>query len=748
MHIEFKDYQEKSVVKLRNNINELLGTERSEVLVFKSPTGSGKTLMMAEALRRVTDSRVDGKKLAFIWIAVNKLHDQSRDSLKKFYDNEAASIKCSYFTDLEDRQIKENEILFLNWASINKKDNLFIRNNEHDNNLQTIVDRTKEAGRTIVLIIDESHHTASSEKSKDIISKIGPKVTIEVSATPQMTSDNIVPVRIDDVRDEGMIKKEVTVNDKFENFTVDKRKNDETADEIVLKSALEKRAELLKLLEKEGSDVNPLLLIQLPDKKSGIPDKKEEVLEMLKKFGYKSDDERVAIYLTGNEKINLENIEKPQNEIEVMLFKQAIALGWDCPRAAILVLFRQWTDSNITFSIQTLGRIMRMPEHKHYKNQALNKAYLYTSLPDIETRIDQSDMKGDIKPYRSARIDAYKDIDLISYHSKRHREETRLSSEFVPMFLEVAKKQGLDKKVSSRYTIPVTKLIASGKIENTDKAGHTIEGSKSLDVQHNEVELQRAFDAFVRDNLDPFYPEQRSIKRINESIYAYFGARRDEDRWPEIQAMVLAEENKQAVIDTITLAKEMYQDEVGRGKQKLVENDEPWNIPESLSFDMSHKKKDYKKSVLQPYYASIRESHLHGARENDSDTETDFIDFLEKTSNIDWWFKNGSSDATFFAVPYEEHGVKKAFYVDFIVKLKDGKIGLFDTKGGPTAETAGPRAEGLAKYITEQNKNGRGLIGGIVISDGNSWRLNDSSKYSYNPSDLSNWKLLDFSQHN
>lgn len=746
MHIELKDYQERAVVKLRSEINELLDTDNEEVLVFKSPTGSGKTLMAAETLRRITDSRVDGKKLSFIWIAVNKLHDQSRDSLKKYYDNEAASIKCSYFHDLENRQIKENEILFLNWASINKKDNLYVRANERENNLQTIVERTIEAGRTIILIIDESHHTANSTKSQDVISKIGPKVTIEVTATPQvLKSDNIVPVRIDDVRNEGMIKKEVVVNDKFENFVIDERRKDETADEIVLKNSLEKRTELLKALEKEGSNVNPLVVIQLPDTRRGVLDKKEEVLAMLSKFGYKKDDDRVAIYLTGKEnKTNLDNIEKPQNEVEVMLFKQAIALGWDCPRAAILVLFRQWTDSNITFSIQTLGRIMRMPEHKHYKNDVLNKAYLYTSLPDIEARIEQSDMKGDIKPHRSERVDSYKDIDLISYHSKRHREETRLSSEFVPLFLEAAKKQGLDKKVSPKYTIPVTRLIASGRIENTDEAGHTIEKLKSIDIQHNEVELQRAFDAFVRDNLDPFYPEQRSIKRINESIYAYFGARRDEDKWPRIQAMVLADENKQVVIDTITLAKEMYQEAVGKRKQELVRNDEPWNVPESISFDISHKKKDYKKSVLLPYYAKVTNGHRQRVIEEDSEIETDFIDFLEKSKQVEWWFKNGVKDSTYFAVPYSEDGATKPFYVDFVVKLKDGRIGLFDTKDGVYAKTAGPRAEGLAKYIAKENSSAMKLIGGIVIQDGNSWRYNANRKYAYNPNDLGGWSILEF----
>jgi type III restriction enzyme len=742
MHIELRDYQEKAVIKLRNNINELLATKRDEVLIFVSPTGSGKTIMIAESLRRIIDSRSDDKKLAFIWIAVNKLHDQSRDSLKKYYDNEATGVKCSYFYDLTNREIKEKEILFLNWASVNKKDNLYIQANERDNNLQTVIARTKEAGRTIILIIDESHHTASSDKSKEIIAKIAPKVTIEVSATPQMTSNNIVPVRIDDVRYEGMIKKEVIVNDKFEYFTIDRREKDETADEIVLKSALEKRKELTKSLEKEGSNINPLLLIQLPDKKTGIADKKEEVLEMLKRFGYKNDDDRVAIYLTGKEKINLENIEKPQNEVEVMLFKQAIALGWDCPRAAILVLFRQWTDSNITFSIQTLGRIMRMPEHKHYKNSILNKAYLYTSLPDIEARIDQSDIKGDIKPFRSACIESYKNINLISWHTKRYREETRLSSRFVSIFLEAAKKQALDKKVSLKYLIPATRLIASGRIENTDEAGCAIEKTRSLDIQHNEVELQHAFDAFARDNLDPFYPEQRSIKRINESIYAYFGARRDEDRWSEIQAMVLADENKQAVIDAITLAKEMYQDVVERGKQELVKNNESWNVPESLFFDILHKKKDYKKSALQPYYAKVTIGHQQRLIEEDSYIETAFIEFLEKSNNIEWWFKNGVGDATFFAVPYEEHGVRKAFYVDFIIYYKDGRIGLFDTKGGLTAQTAKARAEGLAKYITEY-KDSKHIFGGIIIQDGNSWRYHEGQEYKYNPNDLKDWKFLE-----
>ena len=102
------------------------------------------------------------------------------------------------------------------------------------------------------------------------------------------------------------------------------------------------------------------------------------------------------------------------------------------------------------------------------------------------------------------------------------------------------------------------------------------------------------------------------------------------------------------------------------------------------------------------------------------------------------------SDATSFAVPYFEHSSEKAFYIDFIVQLKDGRVGLFDTKGGVYAATAGARAKGLAKYIKEQNKNGKEIFGGIVVQDKKSWRFNESEKYEYNPNDLKDWKFLEF----
>jgi len=45
-------------------------------------------------------------------------------------------------------------------------------------------------------------------------------------------------------------------------------------------------------------------------------------------------------------------------------------------------------------------------------------------------------------------------------------------------------------------------------------------------------------------------------------------------------------------------------------------------------------------------------------------------------------------------------------YVDFIVKVKDENIDLLDTKSGFATKVAGPKAQGLAQYIKQQNKKG------------------------------------------
>ena len=97
-------------------------------------------------------------------------------------------------------------------------------------------------------------------------------------------------------------------------------------------------------------------------------------------------------------------------------------------------------------------------------------------------------------------------------------------------------------------------------------------------------------------------------------------------------------------------------------------------------------------------------------------SEKAFIDFLESPRNgVLWWFKNGDRDATFFAVPYKIVDDWAPFYVDFVVMMKDGSIGLLDPHGIHLADFP-TKSEGLQAYIAGLRKQGHKVFGGIVAN--------------------------------
>lgn len=125
--IKLKDYQQQAVENLYRKIDNSLRSPENEVVIFQAPTGSGKTVMVAELLKDLVEDEDKHKSLSFIWVSVRMLHEQSKEKLDQYYEDDR-TLKCSYFEDLEDRKIDENEILFVNWHSINKKDiNLFVK---------------------------------------------------------------------------------------------------------------------------------------------------------------------------------------------------------------------------------------------------------------------------------------------------------------------------------------------------------------------------------------------------------------------------------------------------------------------------------------------------------------------------------------------------------------------------------------------------------------------------------------------
>ncbi|MDO8639901.1 MAG: DEAD/DEAH box helicase family protein [bacterium] len=736
--MQLKDYQNTAIKKLLARSKELLAQNGEKKIIFKAPTGSGKTIMTAEFLKQLIDDKEIKTPLSFIWTAPRKLHTQSKEKLEKYYEDSRA-IECSDFEELTDKQIAENEILFLNWESINKKDkNTIVKENEKEFYLNKIVENTKDEGREIVLIIDESHHHATSEISQDLIADIAPRLTIEVSATPIIQNpDEIVSVPLEDVKLEGMIKKSVMLNPGFKNvFSGDNLKTTlaDGTDAMVLEEALKKRKEIVKAYQEAGININPLLLIQLPDRKTQQEDLiKDEVVRILKdKHGMTTENGKLAIYLS-EEKENLENIAKNDQETEVLIFKQAIALGWDCPRAQILVLFRDW--KSLTFSVQTVGRIMRMPEpdNGHYKQEILNHGFVYTNLANIEIKEDMA--RNYVTIYTSKRIEDYKPIKLESVYRLRQREKTRLSPHFIKLFLQEAKEYDLEKKIETKGQKLELSLISDYEAESVDKLVNAeMKGEAKINTE-NETDLQKLYDYFVRNNLTPFYPEDRSIGRVKEAIYYFFRMRLSmeyADRFAEIINIVLSQKNIQHFANVIDSTKEKYTSETKKRNIELQRLSD-WELPEILNYGGNYTELKAKKSAMQPFYY-----------DNKWQTEETFIKFLEKSDQVEWWYKNGDRDATFFAVSYTENGEQKPFYVDFIVRFKNGSLGLFDTKSGNTIKDAREKSDGLHDYLKKHKE----MFGGIVANTNSKdfsgrWMCYKGKSTELNPDDFSNWELLE-----
>jgi len=723
--MELKDYQKKAIDNLQRKFENSLRSFENEIIVFQAPTGSGKTVMVSELLKDFVKNREDDKSFSFIWVSVRMLHEQSKEKLEVYYEDDR-TIKCSYFDDLEDRRIGENETLFVNWHSINKKGiNLMVKENEKDNNLNSVIKNTKEDGRTVILIIDESHHTAKSEKSKELIVTINPKITLEVSATPHLTEiDEIEKVRLSDVKAEEMIKSEISVNPEFLKVKI----GNKSSDELVIEEALKKRDALAKMYKKEGSNVNPLMLIQLPDNRAGLTSKKEGIVKILNKEGIIEKNGKLAIWLSEDKSDTLPDIEKNDSEVDVLIFKQAIALGWDCPRASILVIFRE--SKSLTFTIQTIGRIMRMSELKYYtKEPELNKGYIFTNLENIEIAEDY--VKDYITLYEAKRDEnLYKKISLPSIYLKRQRERTRLSGEFPKIFKRIAGKT-LKKKIKLKPSKIINPVIAEGKIVDIDKAGE-IEHKGTIKVSLNEKEIQERFDKFIVHNCTPFAPADSS-DRMKTALYQFFN---EEFKFPKydskVQQIILGKENVQLFVDNLNLAKEAYKKEVVKKlkeKRELIDNPD-WEIPIIVSYNSRYKNEKQPLSIMKPFYKATQ-----------SKPEQLFIEMLNKSKKVKWWYKNGETEIKYFAVLREDD---QAFYPDFIIQLKDGTIAIFETKEGITAkeEEVKERAKALYKYIKTQTKKKKKIIGGIAIPINRTWRYNDNEKYKYDPNDLSNWKVL------
>lgn len=175
-------------------------------------------------------------------------------------------------------------------------------------------------------------------------------------------------VNEDDVNESGLLTKKLYIN-----FDIPDNEEIKIEVDFLFKKAESKRQECISEYGNLKKNINPLTVIQFSNNEN---DYIEDVRKKLEYMGYSLNDGIVANWMSGLHD-NISDITENNSCVSYVFTKQAIATGWNCQRAKILIILRE--NSIQSFVIQTVDRIRRTAERMHYNNDILDNSYIYTT---------------------------------------------------------------------------------------------------------------------------------------------------------------------------------------------------------------------------------------------------------------------------------------------------------------------------------------------------------------------------------
>lgn len=667
MDVKLKHFQEKCVEEL---LEQTTFGEKQEILI-QAPTGSGKTVILLEYIDKYLS---ENKNYTFIWLTPGsgELEEQSMQKMNDLLKHRSTKT----LNDILNNGFEKQDTAFINWENVTKKGNTALKELEKSN----LYDRIEEArldGINFIVIVDEEHRN-KTEKAETITHLFNPSHIVRVSATTKR-NDEAYNIKISEkeVIDSGLITKSLYINQGIEN---DILLEDEI--EFLLKLAINKRREIRQSCTEIGANYNPLAIIQLPSMSEELISKIEEYL---KKEGFTYENGLLAIWLA-DKKENIQNISDNNAEQCFLIMKQAISTGWDCPRAKILVKLRE--NMHEDFEIQTLGRIRRMPEAKHYANEVLDNCYLYT-FDDEYTETVRHELGQSAANTKSLFVkDQFRKFKLTKEVKNTDADNFAPREAFYAIYEYMLKEYQIEKGQNAREKLETAGYNFNQNITNDVVQGNAIELHKKNFLNSEKIRIQSTVDTF-RNGIDLKHSINVIASKIGMS-YQYLS--------PILQRLFLGNSSFSEQILSLN-KKEFYAfiinnekklqydilDAVVQKREQRVKlqtefkKEEDFYFPERIT--VKYNKKDesiceMKKNVYYGYPSTTLKSA----------SEEKFEKYCEESQKIKFWYKNGESSNEYFSIIYLDKMNKAwTFYPDYIVGDTAGNIWVIETKGGEDA---------------------------------------------------------------
>ena len=383
---EVIDLQTSAVKKLVHCVSQ------KDEIVFKAPTGSGKTYMMADLMNRVIG---DNENVIFLVSSLSKgdLAKQNFEKFSEYSENGTfTSIKpylISSETSGENRlHIPTDYNVYILPRDLYKDKSKLKQGALHDF-LYAATNQEMGLGKEIYVIKDECHIATSNldALAKDFFKKI-----LNFSATPSLKKGQTPDVEITEIDaiNAKLIKK-VEYNE------------DEQDPSAVFNKYEEIKADYNRLL-----GINPCLIIQISNKDKADDEIRKIRTELDKRPDLKwmlimdndKDCDTNDVFKTKKLPVNKwkEYAKKDTGTIDVIIFKMVITEGWDIPRACMLYQIRDSKSKQL--DEQVVGRVRRNPRLLTYEKltqeakDLIGTAYVWGLKPKDSKQVREVKLVG------------------------------------------------------------------------------------------------------------------------------------------------------------------------------------------------------------------------------------------------------------------------------------------------------------------------------------------------------------------
>lgn len=378
--LEIFRYAEGQLRQALGDASNAVATAFNGCLLLEAPTGSGKTLMagmIAEAF--AAPDRDSNAQIVWFWFTpFAGLVEQAKGAIKStFVGLRVRDLQG----DRKTRGTKSGDVYVTTWASVaaSNKDTRKVRTGgEFDLSLDDLIAELRADGFRIGAVVDEAHHsfTKAAETVRFYRETLKPDFTLMITATPDDQDvdkfkkaagiGHLHRIRVSrkEAVDAGLIKDGIK---SIAYLAADDQKELVDFAATALADGWGMHNVIKQGLQAAGIGLVPLMLVQVANSNTAV----DEARARLAALGV--PDSKIAWYTADDPNDDLLAVAIDEKK-EVLIFKVAVALGFDAPRAFTLVSMRGAKDTD--FGIQVVGRILRV--HSRLQGPTLEK-----KLPEL-----------------------------------------------------------------------------------------------------------------------------------------------------------------------------------------------------------------------------------------------------------------------------------------------------------------------------------------------------------------------------